>query len=330
MSTITMSPTPEVSRGPRSRPVPPRRLAYILSASHSGSTLLAMLLGAQPEACSVGEIRAPEMGDVDAYLCSCGVKIKECAFWNDVNKKMAEQGIAGFDITNAGTSIFEVRDAYAHRLLEPLCRGPFLETVREAALSFSAPWKNYLKDVQRRNAALVGVLQELTHAKLVVDSSKSVLQLKYLLRNPALDIKIIHLVRDGRGVSQSLIGHGAKRPTREKLLHAVAREWRRSVEAAGCLLRQVPQSQWLQVQYEELCREPEAVLRRTCGFLGLETRSLNLDFRARQQHIVGNEMRLKTTSEIRADERWRTQLSGEDLAWFEAEAGATNRAFGYG
>src|ERR1044072_4610633 len=96
------------------------RLAYILSASHSGSTLLAMLLGAQPGACTVGELRAPSLGDPDVYRCSCGERIKKCPFWIAVSLGMAARGIANFDITLAGTSIYQVDSDYLRRLLEPL------------------------------------------------------------------------------------------------------------------------------------------------------------------------------------------------------------------
>jgi hypothetical protein len=34
-----------------------RRLAYILAASHSGSTLLSMLLGSHPQIATVGEMK---------------------------------------------------------------------------------------------------------------------------------------------------------------------------------------------------------------------------------------------------------------------------------
>ena len=35
----------------------------------------------------------------------------------------------------------------------------------------------------------------------MVDSSKVAVRLKYLLRNPELDVKVIRLIRDGRGVA---------------------------------------------------------------------------------------------------------------------------------
>jgi hypothetical protein len=308
----------------------PARMAYILSASHSGSTLLAMLLGAQAKACTVGELRAPNLGAIDVYQCSCGRRIKECEFWIQVSRAMARRGIAGFDITQARTSIFEAPGRYAGRLLEPLQRGPLLELVRNVALGFSPGWNSFLKEVQHRNAALVEALKELTGAEIIIDSSKSVLHLNYLLKNPSLRIKVIQLIRDGRAVSLSLIGHGLQRSTRQETVAAAAREWRRSNEAAQFLLNRLPASQWMGVRYEQLCQNPQSTLRQLCQFLDLNTENLTLDFRSRQQHVLGNDgMRLQSTSAIRLDERWRTQLSAEDLSTFDLVAGSLNRRCGY-
>ena len=304
-------------------------MAYILSASHSGSTLLAMLLGAHPEACTVGELRAPSMGDTDTYQCSCGRRIKDCEFWIKVSQTMKRKGIADFDITHASTSIFEVNNPYLHRLLAPLQRGPVLELARDLALACSGEWRRHLTNVQDRNAALVEVLQELTGAKIIIDSSKSVLHLKYLIRKPSLKIKVVRLIRDGRAVSLSLIGHGLKGSTRQETIVAAAREWRRSNEAAELLLNRLPSSEWLGIQYEDLCLQPEPTMRRICQFLGLDSELINLDFRSREQHVLGNEMRLRSTSEIRLDERWRKQLSTEDLSAFDRVAADLNRKYGY-
>jgi len=304
-------------------------MAYILSASYSGSTLAAMLLGAHPQACTVGEIRAPSMGEADLYLCSCGRRIKQCSFWAKVSRAMAEKGIPGFDITDAATSIYEVPEPYSQRLLEPLQRGAVLELARDCALALSPVWRRYLAEVRRRNLALVEVLQELAGARIVVDSSKAVLHLKYLLRIKALEIKVIRLVRDGRAVAHSIIGHGLQRPSRSQTVAAAARAWRRSNEAAECLLRRLPAAQWLAIRYEDLCVKPAPTLQHVCQFLGIDPEMVNLDFRSREQHVLGNEMRLNSSSQIQLDEGWRTQLSAEDLRGFEAEAGSLNRHYGY-
>jgi hypothetical protein len=304
-------------------------LAYILSANFSGSTLLAMLLGSQPEAVTIGEMRAPAIGDPDAYLCSCGEHIKKCDFWVKVNAAMARRGIPNFDITEARISIHDAKNKYVQRLLNPMPRGPLLEAVRATGLSLMPSWPAHLREVHQRNTALVESLQEVTGARIVIDSSKISLHLKYLLRCPALKIKVIRLVRDGRAVTNSSLGHGLKRATRRETIAAAALSWRRNNEASEQVLVDLPKSQWIFLQYEELCREPEATLRHIGNFLGMDTREIVLDFRAKAQHVLGNEMRLKSGSSIKLDERWRSALSQEDLGVFEEVAGEMNRKYGY-
>lgn len=304
-------------------------LAYILAVSYSGSTLLAMLLGSQPEAVTVGEMRAPTLNEPDTYLCSCGEPIKICGFWTEVSRRMAERGIADFDITRARLSIHDTENAYLRRLLDPLPRGPFLEAVRQTALSISRSWRTHLRDMHQRNRVLVDVLREMTGAKVVIDSSKIAFHLKCLLKSPDLRTRIIWLIRDGRAVTMSMLGHGFKRETRQDTVAAATLSWRRNNEAAERVLAELPASQWMCLQYEQLCRHPEETLRSVCKFLGMDTHRVVLDFRLRQQHVLGNDMRLNSSADIRLDERWRTGLSTQDLATFEEVAGDLNQKYGY-
>jgi hypothetical protein len=321
-STIAMTAPVENSKGPVAT-----NLGYILSANFSGSTLLAMLLGVQPEATTVGEMRAPHVG-VEDYLCSCGQNIKKCAFWSDVSRLMAKRGVPNFDITNANLSIHDVENPYVHRLLDPLPRGPLLEAVRTVGLAVSPAWPRHRQNIQQRNVAFAEALRELTGAKIVIDSSKIALHLKFLLKTD-LKIKIIRLVRDGRAVTVSTMGHGFKRDSRRETVAGAALSWRKNNEAAERILAETPAPQWMFVKYEELCQAPEQTLRGICKFLGMDSQNIVLDFRSREQHILGNEMRLKSGSDIRLDERWRKELSPEDLATFDEVAGDLNRKYGY-
>ena len=79
-------------------------VAYILAASHSGSTLLAMLLASHPDVCTTGELKAQSLGDPDKYRCSCGALIRQCEFWNDIAARMASRGHV-FDITRSETHL---------------------------------------------------------------------------------------------------------------------------------------------------------------------------------------------------------------------------------
>ena len=321
------------------------RLAYLLAASHSGSTLLAMLLGAHPELCTVGELKATNLGKAERYRCSCQQLIKDCVFWSELSLNMASRGIDDFHITRAGTSIYEVNSPYAQRLLKPLLRGPGLERVRDMALSVSPAWQKHLRETRRRNLAFIESLHAITGARWIIDSSKVALRLKYLLPISSLETKVIRVIRDGRAVALTYTdearfadasdpglrggGSGEYRPNAQGNIRDAANEWKRSNEAADALLARLPRSQWTEARYEDLCLKPEATLRRLCEFLGVDPAKVDLNFRARQQHVVGNGMRLDTTSEIRLDERWRTHLTAADLQTFDSVAGPLNRQYGY-
>lgn len=320
------------------------RLVYILAASHSGSTLLAILLGSHPEICTVGELKAASMGDVDRYLCSCRARIKECPFWSAVSGDMAERGF-DFDIADAGTDLVSGAGPYLRRLLRPLHRGPVLEFVRDAALGLSPGWRSRLSRFQERNSALAETVCARTGKEVIVDSSKVGVRLKYLLRNPALDVKIVRLIRDGRGVALAYVdparfadardpglrggGMGADREDERLGIADAAMEWRRSNEEADAILEGLDPARWRNVRYEDLCADPGTTLRSLFAFLGVDPGIgvEQLDFEG--LHLIGNGMRMDFPRRIRLDERWREALGPRDLRAFGSAAGSLNRRLGY-
>ncbi len=323
----------------------PRRIVYILAASHSGSTLLAMLLGAHRDACSVGELTLlpHAMGDVDRYSCSCGALIRECTFWRRVSEAMDQCGFA-FDIGNACTAYRSIDAPYVSRLLRPLHRGRLMEILRDVGLQLSPAWRKRLPVVQQRVAALVASIQDITGASVVVDSSKSAVRLKYLLRNPDLDVKVIRLIRDGRGVALTytnpgdyadandpdLRGGGHGRPGEQpRAMHVAASEWLRCNQAAEAVLARLAPSEWHTVRYEELCTDTDNALGGICEFLDMNPSQFITPFRSAEHHVVGNGMRLDSSSDIRLDDRWRTILTAQDLQQFDDVAGSMNRRYGY-
>jgi Sulfotransferase family len=328
------------SEGPRTTAATP--LVYILAASHSGSTLLAMLLGSHPEVCTVGELKATSLGDVDRYRCSCRQPITTCPFWLGVERDMARRGWA-FDITRGGTDLGSGATAYGRRLLRPLHRGPVWERARDVALALSPTWRRQLPRIQALNAALAACICAQTGKRVLVDSSKIGLRLKYLLRNPELDVRVIRLIRDGRAVALTYTdpatfadardphlrggGTGASRDSERLSLAKAATEWRRSNEEADAIVRRLDRSRWTEARYETLCRDPEATLRRLFGFLGVDPKAPRMVLG--EHHILGNGMRLDSSLEVRLDDRWRWALSARDLAMFDSVAGALNRRLGY-
>ncbi|MCC7462072.1 MAG: hypothetical protein IT480_06365, partial [Gammaproteobacteria bacterium] len=176
------------------------RVAYLQAASHSGSTLLAMLLNSHPDICTVGELKITALGDVRRYRCSCGVPILECPFWCGVTADMRAAGF-DFDIAHPGTHYGAVDSVLARRLLRPLHRGSGFERLRDLALACTPGWSRFLAAAQARNAALIGSVLARSGKQVIVDSSKIGMRLKYLLRNPALDVRVVRVKRDGRAVA---------------------------------------------------------------------------------------------------------------------------------
>ena len=112
-------------------------------------------------------------------------------------------------------------------------------------------------------------------------------------------------------------------------MEQAAYQWKRCMEDAQHALKRMDKSQWIEVHYEDLCRDTEAVLEQLFNFLGLETGNRVKDFRSVEQHVIGNGMRLDTTTQIILDERWRTILTQDNLKTFDRIAGAMNRRYGY-
>jgi hypothetical protein len=321
-------------------------LVYILAASHSGSTLLALLLGMHPGLCTVGELKLTSLGDVDRYRCGCGATIPSCPFWTEVARRMQDRGIP-FDLSTSPTDFVASANAVQRRLLAPLHRSARLEWLRDAALALTPGWRAHLTRVQRANAALGRTLLELTGRRALVDSSKVGLRLKYLLRNPAFDVRIIRFVRDGRAVALTYMdpaafadartpelrggGHGGNREAERIPMPLAAREWRRANEEAGEIVRQLPPGRSVQARYEDLCANPDAVLSAIFTFIGVEPMTCAaLAATQRAHHVVGNGMRLDWDGRILFDDRWRGVLGTAELAAFDSVAGALNRHLGYG
>lgn len=148
----------------------------------------------------------------------------------------------------------------------------------------------------------------------------------------------IHLIRDGRDVVCSLLERGwltAKRDDaddaglaygvharfwveaerREEFVRAsdatrAAWAWRRYLTAA----RDAPPERTLELRYEELVSDPAAVAARLAERLGLDVEPLARALGAASDSSVG---------------RWRRDLTAEQLADVEREAGALLRELGY-
>ncbi len=314
---------PSVPRDRSSRKTP---FAFILAHSFSGSTLLSFLLDAHPEIATVGEMFIAPSHNTDGYPCSCGEPIERCAFWRRVSEKMAAHGVP-FDVRSADSSLTAA--AYGplgSRVVWAEPRGPFLEGIRRAALALLPGVRRELDRRIAVNRHLAEVVLDLRNACVFVDATKRPGRALLLRRDPQLDLQVIHLVRDGRAVARSAIRNLGR------TVEDGARSWAASVRRSEELRRCFPPARWRTGRHEDRCRDARGTLARIFDFLEVSPQPEMGDFRefqAGDHHIIGNRMRLSRTSEIRLDERWRTELTPDQLRTIERIAGPELARYGY-
>jgi hypothetical protein len=142
------------------------------------------------------------------------------------------------------------------------------------------------------------------------------------------DLQVIHLVRDGRDVVQSFMR------VSQAGLPYFAQAWLRAVRTAQAFGARHPR-QYLEVRYEDLVREPHAIIQRVATFLDLafDERMLRHHELALQLGDVERHPRLQGVWEPvyqTSVGRWRTALDAHQIAQLDRLLGPTLTALGYG
>ncbi len=303
------------------------KVVYIMGHGYSGSTLLTFLLSTHPQIASIGELgiapRSKEDLRPEDYLCSCGTPVRDCGFWRRVSQEMAGRGHA-FDIWEADLEFRSPQGGLADMLLRAVQRGPVLEKARDAALHLVPGARRERDRILSRIESLVDIVSRIKGCEVFLDSSKRPERATLMQRSGSFDMRVIHLVRDGRAVSWSSMKHLKIGP------EGAARSWLADNRGSEHARRYFPSDRWMTLRYEDLCADPDGTLARIHAFAGLPSRNGFHNFRATDHHIIGNQMRLSSTSEIRLDESWKQGLTPEQIAAITGLIAPLNRRYGYG
>jgi len=306
----------------------PERFLYVVGTSFTGSTLLSFLLNLHPEIVSVGEMTGPFRGVEDrrAYPCSCGEPLAECPFWTAVGAEMAERGLR-FDPDHWGMR-FDPDSRLGRRLMRDSLGSNGADGARDFAVRHAPVLGRHVREIARRNEALVASGRSVAGKPVFADASKDVSRARLVDRTTDLDPYVIHLVRDSLGFVASKKSRAWKNPHGAEVGNA-SRYWNRRSAQAERLFTSLPASRRLRVRYEDLCADPEREFGRICELLGLEPLPGPYEFLAGDHHIIGNRMRLSSSSEIVLDERWRSILTDEEAEAVRRSTSGHRRTFGY-
>jgi hypothetical protein len=301
------------------------KVVYIMGHGYSGSTLLTFLLGSHPQIATIGELGiAPRSKTTpEQFLCSCREPIRDCGFWQRVSREMAERGHP-FDIWDADLDFRAPGAVLSDVVLRAVQRGPVLETARATAFRVLPRARRDLSRVLARIKALAETVTSIKGGTTFLDSSKRPERAAFMRRFGDFDMRVIHLVRDGRAVSWSTMKNLEVDP------QEATRSWLADNHGCEHARRFFPAGRWMTLRYEDLCADPLKTLEKVYGFIGVPAKNGVNDFRSVEQHIIGNRMRLSTTSEIRLDESWKQALTPEQMAYIDQRVAPLNRRYGYG
>ena len=291
-----------------------RTFVALASPAYSGSTLLSFLLGAHPEIATTSDVSGSRRRDkMDVFECSCRRRMVDCPFWQAVAAWMRERVDPRFELADFGLGFDYLGQNLGSKLLEGSLPMTALEGPRDALVARLPGHLRRMRAIADRNRAFAEAVLEITGGRVFIDASKERMRILHLQRHlaPAMEFRVIHLVRDVRGVVESNLRRGKKPGLTAEL---AARNWANTHDIILRNLAHVPAARRTTVRYEDLCRDPDGTMRALFAFCDVDPGIRVTDVVSREQHLIGNQMRLGSAAEIRLDERWRDALRAPDLA----------------
>jgi len=302
-----------------------QKVLYIGGFGRSGSTLVERILGQLPGFCSSGEVVFIwQRGLIDGQLCGCGTPVPECDFWSRVGKT----AFGGWDQIDPHEMLALQKRVDRNRYI-PSMVAPRLRPAAQADLD------RYTEVLSK----LYRAIGEVAGARVVIDASKHASTAFLLRKVPGIDLRIVHLVRDSRGVAYSwtkevkkpeVTGDDAFMPQYSP--SSSGRQWvayNLMFDALGVLDRT------MLLRYEALMANPREELERILAhadepipsfdFLGGGWFDLGVD-----HTVAGNPMRFhQGRLDLRLDRAWTTKLPERDRKVVTAITWPLQLRYGY-
>jgi len=292
------------------------KLVYIVSSGHSGSTLLDMVIGSMPGVFSTGEVKylpwqlrlreKYEASVENLNVCSCLKPFNECEIWTKIIETLNKR--VGFNIyDNPYRFNLSIGSSQVHGQKAGLgITIPYFIFRRSIDLPFfnivSKFFELWWQQMIKNNWLLFDAIGEVCGVEYIVDSTKDYRRFKFLHSHRPNDTYLIILQRDIFGFVNSCIRLGQ---TPQKSLKGQKKLLDRTMK----IVHHLKGLKYLQVGYEELCKNPVKLRKKIAHFLRLSDPGNELNINTHNYHIVaGNPMRYKGHTKIRLDESWKREL----------------------
>ena len=282
-------PTADVPRGSSGV----AKIVFVAGISFSGSTLMGLMLGSQPNALFAGELK-DYMRRMESQIrgsgsfCSCRQSRETCPFWSVVQERYgceAELNPApGFSWRNLVLGLKLIAGIGLQRE-QVSAHGLLVKSIYEVA-------RIQYPDVE-----------------YVVDTSKSINNLDAISRTPGVEVSVIHLIRNGTAVGASY------QKRKSGLLYGMTTWSIGNLFIRLYLKRRKLRS--IRVDYRSLCLGDESTYRTINEFLGtdLKLETATEDIKRTRYHIVsGNGKVRRSASDFQGIRYAESPLDGN---WLE-------------
>ncbi|MGH2627672.1 MAG: sulfotransferase [Anaerolineales bacterium] len=277
------------------------KILYVAGTGRSGSTVLGRVLAESPGFFMAGELsRLWNRIVLGRDVCGCSERLADCPVWSPVFRE-AFGGFPGVDPHSMKARLDST--TRTRHLLRLLLRGQ--------NVAAEAP----VEELRR----LYQAIEKITGCRVLVDTSKGPGYARFLAERVGLDVFVVHLVRDPRGVAFSW-ARPKPHPITGELMQRMT--WAKSTvdwvvlnllsEALDAGLgRQIT---YLRLLYEDFVDHPWQGIRQIQTWLGEPTsgRAAGESFTVelgRGHAVSGNPNRYDVgRMEIRADEEWRRRM----------------------
>jgi|GEM_PF-3465327 len=267
-------------------------VVYIMGDGRSGSTVTGIVLGNHPCISSNGELH--KFARYKGNPKKDNNKEEDQRFWKEVREFYRSEGLS--------TDFEHLEDIQGE--IENYGSFPKVLFHRVPA----DIWAEYCTHV----GGLFKAIRAASKQNIIVDEAKRPPRGCALLRCPSIEVRIIHLVRDPRGVVWSQ----KKRTVEHKYKPPLTAAMHYSTKNLMSLLVQLsaPRGRVMRVRYEDLVREPAKELTRIGQFLGLSMEPVIGRIEAGEPLRVpylldGNRIRCEKEITLRFDNTWRKRQS---------------------
>lgn len=301
-------------------PMDPIKVIYVLGYGHSGSTILTVLLGRHADAFGTGELTRLARAWREERYCSCGETVPGCPVWTQV--------------------IEHWRDLST---VDPLAVYPKLQQECERSVGIwpaRGARRNFDQYAELTRNLMIA-MAEATGKRVIIDSSKLTSRSIALSHVEGIDLNVVHLVRDGRGVAWSMRrplkpsasgGAQAEAVMRPATRTSLAWTLNNVVSEAFCQ-RARPEGS-VRVRYEDLVNDVGATLQRIGKVAGLDyadvIRQVEEGEAFEPGHVVaGNRLRMNGPIRLRMDTEWQSKMPEGQRKIASLICGPLLRRYGY-